>query len=248
MTQSSDSEQKPRPAAFATTHWSVVRAAGDASSAEGREALETLCSHYWFPLYAYLRRHNYSRHDAEDYIQGFFARLLEKGYLGQVQPGRGKFRSFLLACLKHFVANERKRAGARKRGGAHRITSLDFESAEHRYTREPASEMTPERAYERSWAITLLDRAMVRLEQKMGGRHSSIPFEYLKPYLVGDPQSPQYGELAGRLEVTDNAIRVAVHRLRREFRAILRDEIAQTVLTQDEVDQEIRQLVDILGQ
>jgi RNA polymerase sigma-70 factor (ECF subfamily) len=232
---------------FATTHWSVVISAGRPKSASYRQALETLCQTYWFPLYAYLRRHGYDSHRAQDYTQAFFTGLLAKGGLGLADPRRGKFRSFLLASLKHFLSNERARARAIKRGGGRKALSLDFENAESQYALEPRDELSPEKLFERSWALTILDRTMARLQAEAVNTNKQKSFELLKSYLTAGEGSTSYRRAAEELDITEGAVRVAVHRLRKRYRELLRDEIAQTVISDDQIDEEIRDLFAALG-
>lgn len=227
---------------FATTRWSVVLAAGKSSSLQHKQALSTLCQTYWFPLYAYLRRHGYEAHEAADYTQAFFAQMLEKHYLKQVKPKPGKFRSFLLASLKHFVANERNRARAKKRGGGRTILSLDFENAENQYALEPADHLSPEKLFEKSWALTVLERTMDRLEGEVAGRNRQKLFDHLRVYLAAEANSVPFHKVAAELGMTEGAVRVAVHRLRRRCRELIREEIAQTVSTEEQIDEEIRGL------
>ncbi|UCG49219.1 MAG: hypothetical protein JSU94_05435 [Phycisphaerales bacterium] len=232
---------------FATTHWSVVRSAGRPGSMHYQQALETLCRTYWFPLYAYLRRHGYDAEAAEEHTQAFFARLLEKHGLRLADPARGKFRSFLLAALKHFVANELKRAKALKRGGRMKTLSLNFQKAESQYALEPADRLTPEKLFERSWALTVLERTMARLAAESRAAGKQNLFERLKIYLTTDRGSVPYAEAAQELDMTEGAIKVAVHRLKKRYRELLRDEIAQTVEYEQQVDEEIRELFKALA-
>lgn len=232
----------PGAGRFATTHWSVVRAAGRPASQHYQQALGTLCQTYWFPLYAYLRRQGYDTHQAEEYTQAFFARLLEKHDLRLADPKRGKFRSFLLAALKHFLANERDRAQAKKRGGGRKVLSLDFETAESQYALEPGHQLSPEKLFERSWALTVLERTMTRLQAESAGAKKRKAFDLLKVYLTGERSSASYRDVAAKLDMTEGAVKVAVHRLRRRYRELLRDEIAQTVTAEDQIDEEIRDL------
>ncbi len=242
----------PKTARFATTHWSVVRAAGHPASPGYRQALETLCKTYWFPLYAYMRRHGYERHDAEDYTQEFFTRLLDKHALRVADPKQGRFRSFLLAALKHFLANERDRIRAKKRGGGRKALSLDFEDAEGKYALvAPAfagvDRLSPDKLFERSWALTVLDQVMAQLQAEMAGAGKQRLFEHLKGYLTGDIAPVSYSEMAGKLDMTEGAVKVAVHRLRKRYRQLLRDQIAQTVSSEDQIQQEIRDLLTALA-
>jgi RNA polymerase sigma factor (sigma-70 family) len=233
---------------FATTRWSLVLAASaDASSAGAHEALATLCETYWYPLYAFLRSRGYDAEDAQDLTQAFFARLLEKHAISQADPTRGRFRSFLLASLKHFAANERDRDMAKKRGGGAPMLSLEVEGAEGRFQMEPPSDETPERIFDRRWALTLLGRVMSRLEAEMSesGRHRQ--FERLKAYLSGDCPQLSYAETGAQLGMSEGAVKVAVHRLRRQFRDLVRDEIAQTVASSEEIEDELRHLWSAVG-
>jgi RNA polymerase sigma-70 factor (ECF subfamily) len=232
---------------FDTTHWSVVLTAGHRSSPESRGALSALCQIYWYPLYAYARRRVRTAEDAQDLTQEFFARLLQKDYLAVVQPGRGRFRSFLLTAFKHFLANEWDKARAQKRGGGQSPISLDFTAGEERYVRQPADDVTPERIYERQWALTLLDRVLSRLraDYVRGGKDKH--FEQLKVFLTGNEAAASYAQAARELEVSEGAARVAAHRMRRRYRELLRAEIAETVSDPGEVEDEIRRLFNTLG-
>lgn len=222
-------------------------AAGRPSSEGYQEALETLLETYWFPLYAYLRRHGSSRDEAADFTQAFFAKMMEKQYLKGVGPRPGKFRSFLLTALKHFISNERDRARAKKRGGGRKILSLDFDSAENQYALEPADELTPEKLFEKSWALTVLQRTMGRLEAELAGRGKQKLFDRLKCYLAAEAGVVPYREVAGELGMSEGAVKTTIHRLRRRCREILRDEIAQTVASEDQIDDEIRGLFAALA-
>jgi RNA polymerase sigma factor (sigma-70 family) len=232
---------------FATTHWSVVLAAGSPSSPDYQRALSTLCRTYWFPLYAYLRRRGYDRHQAEDYAQAFFAQMLEKGYLSRIQRGSGKFRSFLLTVLRHFLADRHDRARAIKRGGGKKRLSLDFQNAESRYALEPAHDLSPEKVFERSWALTLLKKTMDRLETESVNMSKGELFDSLKVYVCGDKAGIPYRDLASKLNMTEGAVKVTVHRLRRRYREVLRDEIAQTVSTAEQIEEEIQDLCAALA-
>ena len=238
---------QPYTSRFATTHWSVVRAAGKSSSPHYKEAMGTLCRTYWFPLYAFLRRQGHNSNQAEEYTQAFFKRLLEKRGLRLADSRRGKFRSFLLSSLKNFLADERDRARAKKRGGGRKVLSLDFENAESQYTLQPAEQLPPEKLFERSWALTVLERTMVRLQDESGSTKKRKVFDHLKVYLTADKDSIPYREAAAGLKMTEGAVRVAVHRLRHRYRELLRDEIAQTVATEEQIDEEIRDLFAALA-
>ncbi|MHC4742646.1 MAG: RNA polymerase sigma factor [Planctomycetota bacterium] len=233
---------------FATTHWSVVRAAGRPDSVHYRQALETLCQTYWFPLYAYLRRHGNNANRAEEYTQAFFAHLLEKESVRLADPSRGKFRSFLLASLKHFLSDLHDYEHAKKRGGGKQIFSLDFENAETQYALEPADRLNADKLFDRSWAMTVLDRAMTRLQDEAKDEKKKKLFEELKVYLTAGKDAASYGEVAERIGMSEGTVRVAVHRLRKRYREVLRDEIAQTVSSEEEIDQEIRDLFTALAQ
>jgi RNA polymerase sigma-70 factor (ECF subfamily) len=225
-----------------------VLAAGSARpSPDGDAALATLCETYWYPLYAFLRSRHHSAEDAQDLTQAFFARLLEKGAIRQADPARGRFRSFLLVSLKHFVANERDRAIATKRGGGVPILSLEIDTAEGRFQMEPPSDETPERVFDRRWALALLDRVMSQLGAETSGRGNPAQFDHLKVYLTGDHPHLSYAETASGLETSEGAIKVAVHRLRRRFRDLVHEEIAHTVSSPEEIEDELRHLWASVG-
>lgn len=228
---------------FQTTRWSIVLAAGAGGSVTGAdEALATLCEIYWYPLYAFLRSRGYSPEDAQDLTQGFFAQILEKHFFKHADPVKGRFRSFLLASLKHFAANEWDRASTRKRGGGMSLVPLEFETAESRFLVEPPTDETPERIFDRRWALSLLDRVMSRLAALAGEERQKRVFEALKTYLVGDMPQPSYADAAATLGMSEGAVKVAVHRLRGQFRALVRDEIAHTVSSPEEIDDELQHL------
>ncbi len=231
---------------FATTRWSVVLAAGRKSSAESEAALATLCETYWYPLYAYVRRQGHDSTGAQDLTQGFFVRLLEKGYLQQVERERGKFRSFLLASLKHYIINEWDRGRTAKRGGGREHLRIDFEVGESRYRLEPASRETPESIFEKQWALALLDRVQEALRGEFHDAGKEDHFDRLSLCLTGEPRLASYRELAAELGTTEGAMKVAIHRLRKRFRDRLREEIAQTVASEAEIDDEIRTLFGAL--
>lgn len=231
---------------FTTTHWSLVLAAARTEDAHGREALASLCQVYWYPLYAFVRRQGHGPHDAQDLTQEFFMRLLEKDYLGDVDRSKGKFRSFLLAALKHFLSKEWARAKALKRGGGHILVPLEPLFAEERYRREPEDNATPERLFERRWALTLLDHVLTRLSEEYETKGRRALFDELQGCLTGDRDLLPYAALAAKLGMTEGAVKVAVHRLRQRYRGVLRDEIARTVTDPAEIDDEIRQLFSAL--
>ncbi len=228
---------------FTTTHWSVVLAAGQADSPAAAQALEQLCRIYWYPLYVFVRRQGHEAHDAEDLTQEFIARFLAKEYFGRANPALGRFRNYLLACLKHFLSERWRQAGRLKRGGGNTLVSWDRLTAEGRYQEEPADPMTPEKVYERRWALTLLEHVLARLggEQSMAGK--AEVFAQLRDYLWGEGRGAGYAEVAVRLGMTEGALKVTVHRLRQRYRELLRQEVAQTVATVHEVDEELRYLV-----
>ena len=242
--RNSISAGKPR---FATTHWSVVSAAGKSSSPQQKQALETLCRSYWFPLYAYLRQRGYDTHQAEDLTQAFFGHILEKKDLQTADPKYGKFRSFLLVRLKYFLSDQRDRARAKKRGGDRKVLSLNIQNAEGQYALEPAIQLSPEELFEKSWALTVLERTMSRLEDEMAQKKKKNLFDCLKVYLTTDKDVIPYQDMATELGMTEGSVRVAVHRLRRRYRKLLRDEIAQTVGGVDQVDEEMESLFAALA-
>ncbi|HEY1174084.1 MAG TPA: sigma-70 family RNA polymerase sigma factor [Verrucomicrobiae bacterium] len=231
---------------FATTRWSVVMAAGSASPRSG-EALAQLCQAYWYPLYAYVRRQGHNAHDAQDLTQEFFARLLEKNYLSAVNRDKGRFRSFLLASLKHFLANEWDKARAQKRGGGKEIIHLDAHDAETRYSLEPRDVISADKIYERRWAMLLLDRVLLRLQEEQIAAGKGKQFESLKVCLLGDRASVPYTELATQMGMTESNVKVTVHRLRQRYRELLRAEIAETVDSPAEVEEELRHLFTALS-
>ncbi len=223
-------------------------AAGRRSSPDARDALASLCEVYWYPLYAYIRRKGHSPADAQDLTQEFFAWLLEKNLAGKADPTRGRFRSFLLTSLDHFLAKYWRRAGTRKRGGGHAVVSLDLAAGENRYTLEPAHELTAEMIYRRRWALTLLEKTLASLRDEFVTRGKLELFEHLKPHLGGDETTVPYSQLAEVVGKTEGAVKVAVHRLRQRCRELLRAEIAQTVSSPEEVDEELRDLFESVAQ
>lgn len=237
---------RPSNEHFATTQWSIVLGAGGRiSRVDARAALSALCETYWAPLYAYLRRNGLPPADAADTVQGFFALLLERDDLAGVHPERGRFRSFLLASLKHFQANERDREAALKRGGGRAALSLDVQSAEERYKIEPVDRRTPEALFDRSWALTVLDRARENLRESYETPDQVKRFDALWPCLTQEETS-SYREVAADLGISEGAVKTAVHRMRREYRDRIRAEIAQTVASAAEIDGEIAALFEAL--
>jgi DNA-directed RNA polymerase specialized sigma24 family protein len=231
---------------FATTHWSLVLAAGRRGSPQSEAALATLCRDYWFPLYAYVRRTGQSANDAQDLTQAFFARLLEKNFLGDADRRRGKFRWFLLSAMKHFLANEWRRTRVRKRGGGRSLFSLDFSAGENRYGSEPADCLTAERLYDRQWALTLLDQALGRLGLEYADRGKSQVFAELKESLTGDSETRPYAESAATLGTSEAAVKMAVHRLRRRYGELLKEAVSQTVARPEDVVGELEELLTAL--
>ena len=227
---------------FVTTRWSIVVAAGDRATPDARDALADLCSAYWYPIYAYVRRHGHNADEAQDLTQSFFARLLENHVVEDARRERGRFRSFLLGALKHFLANEWRREHAMKRGGHLSIASIDVGDGETRYAHEPSRARTPEQLFERRWALTVLDNVLRALESETVAEGKAHLFERLKCYLSGDAGAPCYAETGVMLGMSDGAVKVAVHRLRQRYKSILREQIAETVADESEVDEEIAAL------
>jgi RNA polymerase sigma-70 factor (ECF subfamily) len=227
---------------FATTRWSIVAAAGRGASPEAREALATLCRTYWYPLYAYARRQLPRAEDAQDLTQEFFARLLEKEYLQAADPRRGKFRSFLLTAFQRFLVKDRHRSAAQKRGGGRPILPLDFREGERLYQHEPADPDSPEALYERHWALRLLEQTLTRLREEFAAAGKQPLFEALKGTLTGEDVVAPYAHIAGALGLSEQAVKVAVHRLRRRYAELIRAEIAQTVASPEDVEDELRDL------
>ena len=232
---------------FPTTRWTLVVAASRDSSLSGQAALAELCARYWKPLYAYARRDGHTVDQAQDLTQAFFARFLEKHDVRAADQTRGRFRSFLLTSFKHFVSNERDRERAHKRGGGQHVLSLELDTAEVWYTREPADTLTPEAIFERRWALELVERVTAQLAAERAQAGAEETFARLKGFLLGEPDAGRYDEAARALGTSEGALRVMVHRLRRRFRELLRAEIAATVSDDAEIDGEIRHLIDALS-
>lgn len=232
---------------FATTRWSVVLLARHGEAPGAERALAHLCEGYWYPLYAFVRRSGVAPEDARDLTQEFFARLLGKKWLADADPARGRFRSFLLAALKHFLANEWHRAQRLKRGGGREFIALDAATAEERYAMEPPDLATPELLYDRRWALTLLARTQESLRREMHESGQGERFTALEPTLVGERTALPYEALAARFGVTETAVKSMVLRLRKRFRTLLREEVAQTIGEARDVDAEIAHLFAILG-
>jgi RNA polymerase sigma-70 factor (ECF subfamily) len=227
---------------FATTHWTVVLAAGQRHTAQADRALEELCRGYWFPLYAYVRRRGYSKEDAEDLTQAFFARFLEKNYLAGLDAERGRFRAFLLAALKHFLINDWKKSRRIKRGGGGKILSLDWQSADTQFQVASAAEPSPDIAFDREWALALLAKVIGRLQIECEAEGRGSQFAELKIFLTAGKGVVSYAETAARLNLDETAARVLVHRLRKRYRELLRAEIANTLSDPAQVSEELRAL------
>ena len=232
---------------FVTTHWSVVLRAGHVESAGGAEALSELCQTYWYPLYAYVRRQGHPPHDAEDLTQGFFARLLEKNYVADARREKGRFRTFLLTALKHYLANEWDRQHAQKRGGFHTVISIDGDEAESRFSEEPVHDVTPEVLFERQWAVALLDHVVARLQEEYAGTGRGALFDELRGTLTSTESVAPYAVIAARLNVSEVSVKMAVRRLRARYREILREEIARTVDSPEHIEEEITHLFTAFG-
>jgi RNA polymerase sigma-70 factor (ECF subfamily) len=238
---------KPRGTSrFNETHWTMVLAAGQKDS-RAKAALEELCRIYWYPLYSFVRRQGHGKNDAEDLTQEFFARLLARDDLATVDREKGKFRSFLLASMKHFLANEWDRTQAQKRGGGKRILSINLEDSELKYAMEPTHVITPDKLYDRRWAMTVLEQVMAKLRNEMRAEGKTDQFEQMKEFLAGNKGDVRYAEVAENLGLSEAAVKTAVHRLRKRYRHLLIAEIADTVETQQDVEQELRHLLAALA-
>jgi RNA polymerase sigma-70 factor (ECF subfamily) len=229
---------------FPTTRWTLVTAAADPRRKEARSALVSLCENYWYPLYAYVRRRGYPADQAQDLTQEFFVRILEGRYLDRADPEKGRFRAFILTSLKFFLADEADRSRAHKRGGG-AILSLEFSSGEERYQREPSHDETPERIFERRWALSMIDRVVAKLRDEFVQHGRPENFERLKVFLLGQSDAP-YADLARDLNTSEGALKVAIHRLRKRYRDLFRQEIADTVSDPAEVESELRHLATVL--
>jgi RNA polymerase sigma-70 factor (ECF subfamily) len=247
MATAHPSSVPPGGAQFPPTLWSVVLLAGQNPSPQSEQALATLCRTYWYPLYAFIRRQGHNPHDAQDLTQGFFVHLLEHHRLGQVRREKGKFRSFLLASLRNFLADQRDKAQTQKRGGQASIISLDAQTAEDSYRLEPADTLDSEKLFERRWALTVLQRALDRLEAEYASRGMQERFHQLQRLLLGEDGSATYSEIGNRLGMSEGAVKMAVLRLRQRGRELFRTEIAATVATEEEIDDEVRNLSAVLA-
>jgi len=248
MSEVKDSSTKPESHGwFATTHWSVVVQAQEGDSGEAHEALGKLCQTYWSPIYSYLRREGHGPADAEDLTQSFFAHLLERNFLDHLHHRQGRFRSFLLAFLKHFLADHRDKVRARKRGGGQSPISLDALDGAERDALEPADNWTPDQAFEREWARTVLQRATLRLQSEYHRDGKSELFEHLSEFQPGTHGPVSYVEAGARFGLSEGGVKSAAHRLRRRHREILREEIAHTVRRPEEIAAEVRHLIEVVA-
>lgn len=249
MASPSDGVEPPLkpPGLFATTHWSVVLAAGHDSSPAAQQALETLCRNYWYPLYAHIRRCGYAPEDAQDLTQEFFIRILQSHSLSSARREKGRFRSFILGALKHFLSDAKDRAAAQKRGGGQVIISWEQHLAEERFGREPIDEQSPDKLFERRWALTVLEQAVVRLRTEYEAAGRAPVFEALKGYVTAEKGEPSYAETAAKLGLSESAMKSAIHRLRQRYHELVREEVAQTVADPRELEEEIRHLMAIFS-
>jgi len=236
------------PAVFATTHWNVVLAAGNHQSADATAALERLCQTYWYPLYVYIRRRGHSEHDAEDLTQAFFTHVLQRNCFENISPSKGKFRSYLLAALNHFLSDQYDRASAQKRGGGQPTISFQAHTAEQRFQLEPIDRYSPDKAFERRWALALLDQVLARIKDEFNTKGKAAQFQRLSPYLLGSAGHGTYVEAARDLNQSERAVQKSVERMRRRFYALFREEIASTVATPAEIDEELRHLCAVMAE
>ncbi len=232
---------------FATTQWSVVLAAASQESPEGSAALEELCRTYWYPIYVFIRRQGYEVADAQDLTQGFFAHIVSRSFLKRADPKKGRFRSFVLGALKYFLADELAKLQAQKRGGGRAPVFLDAQAAESRYRLEPVDRMDAEKHFERRWATALLDRVLERLDQEFSNTKRKRVFDELRVFLLGEKGSPTYAQVGAALQMTEGAVKVAVHRLRERYRELFREEVAHTLEDPGEINDEIRHLFSVLS-
>jgi RNA polymerase sigma-70 factor (ECF subfamily) len=239
MATSTESEPSRAPEHFVTTHWSVVMSAGRNDTPRAHDALEKLCKAYWYPLYAYVRRRGYSPHDAQDLTQGFFQCLLERESLASADRNRGRFRSFILGAMNHYLADDWAKSRTQKRGGGEKPLSLDLVAAEQRFKLEAAESVTPDKAFDRQWATTVLDEVLKRLEKEYADGGKAALFAALKLSLTSGRASGSHAEAASRLGMSEGAARMAVHRLRKRYRELLRAEIANTVVSPGDVKEEM---------
>jgi RNA polymerase sigma factor (sigma-70 family) len=231
---------------FTTTHWSVVARAGEGDSPAASLALERLCQSYWYPLYVFVRRQGHSYDDAQDLTQEFFARFLERKYVELADQSRGRFRTFLLRSMEHFLINEWTKGRAAKRGGSQKVISWDEREAETRYLAESSDQLSPDKIFEKRWATNLLERVLARLGGEFSAPEKRKLFDILKQSLGGENTTESYQTIGIQLGMTEGAVKVAVHRLRHRYRELLRAEVAETVATQAEVDEELRYLISVI--
>ena len=248
MPDSAQESDAGRPRVFATTHWSVVLAAGHGESAPAGRALETLCRAYWYPIYVYVRKKGYRPEEAQDLTQEFFAQLIAKNHFRLADRTKGRFRAFLMATLDYFLAREWSRAHRQKRGGQFTFISLDEHSPEKRYQMEPADLETPERKFFRQWALTVLKQAMNALQKECEANDKAPLFREAKNLISGERHGAAYAQMSKSLNMGEGAVRVAVHRLRQRYGELLRREVAHTVTSEEEVDEELRYLIQVLSQ
>ena len=248
MPESTEERAAGGPRCFATTHWSVVTAAGESGSAPAQMALETLCRAYWYPIYVYVRRKGYGPDEAEDLTQEFFAQLIAKEQFRLADRNKGKFRTFLLAMLDYFLAREWSRAHRQKRGGKFTFISIEQQSPEQRYQLEPADHQTPEKKFLRQWALTLLKHTMNALQSECEAKGKARLFQEVKGVLSGESNTAAHAQIGERLGMGEGAVRVAVHRLRQRYGELLRLEVAHTVAGDEEVDEELKFLLQVLSQ
>ena len=246
--ENSHSEARGHPVVFATTHWSVVLTAGQAHHPQAAAALEQLCRSYWYPLYAFVRRQGRSPEDAQDLTQDFFAHLLSNGFPCGTRPERGKFRSFLLVALRHFLVDQHRHADAAKRGGGQTLISLDVNRAEERFDEEPHDASTPEMLYQRAWAMTLLERARLRLGNEYGAAGKGGLYERLKAFPLAGKNDQSFELASAELGMSVGALKAAVHRMRSRHRELVREEVAHTVADPSELQEEARYLIAAISQ
>jgi RNA polymerase sigma-70 factor (ECF subfamily) len=232
---------------FVTTHWSVVLSAGQNDSPKAGEALEKLCSTYWYPLYVHVRRRGHDAEAARDLTQGFFAEILVKGSIKSAEQGRGRFRTFLLAALDNYLHHHHRDTHTLKRGGGTELLSWDAQEAEQRFSLEPADNFSPDREFDRRWALATLGRVRERLRNELAIASKAELFDLLRPHLLGDPDAVPYASIAAQLKMTVVAVKVTVHRLRKRYGELLRQEVAQTLADPADADQEIRHLITALS-
>jgi RNA polymerase sigma-70 factor (ECF subfamily) len=234
-------------ATFVTTHWSVVLSASHSDSPKAGEALEKLCATYWYPLYAHVRRRGHDAEAARDLTQGFFAQTLSKGSIKSAEPGRGRFRTFLLTALDNYLHHQHRDSHTLKRGGGTELVSWDVQYAERRFSLEPAEDSSPDREFDRRWALSILERVRTRLRNELSLASKAELFDLLRPYLLGDEDAVPYADIAAQLKMTVVAVKVTVHRLRKHYGELLRQEVSQTLADPADADQEIRHLIAALS-